>query len=109
MSEWGKFSTQVGREFGDILRSRRALLGLTQGELAERLGLQRTSITNMESGNQIPSLPYVIAIAQLFDIEPSVLIPRVQAPIAAGGTYSRKISDYQNIASEILRDVSSAG
>jgi len=109
MSKWASFANQVGREFGEILRTRRESMNLTQGELAERLGLQRTSITNMEKGNQIPSLPYVIAIAQLFDMEPAMLIPRVNAPVDAGGSYSRKLTDYRNIATEILKEASSAG
>lgn len=39
-------------ELGDRLRTLRETRGLTQAELAERNGLARTSITNIERGRQ---------------------------------------------------------
>jgi transcriptional regulator with XRE-family HTH domain len=37
---------------GPTLRALRKMRKLTQGELAARVGLERTSITNIELGNQ---------------------------------------------------------
>lgn len=38
--------------FGSRIRRIREALGLDQGELAKRVGLNRTSITNIEAGRQ---------------------------------------------------------
>lgn len=39
-------------ELGRAIRSRREALGVTQGQLGERIGLSRTSVTNIERGRQ---------------------------------------------------------
>lgn len=42
--------------FGQHIRYLRGKLGISQEELANRLGLTRTSIVNIECGRQIPQL-----------------------------------------------------
>jgi transcriptional regulator with XRE-family HTH domain len=39
-------------ELGRAIRLRREALGVTQGQLGERIGLSRTSVTNIERGRQ---------------------------------------------------------
>jgi transcriptional regulator with XRE-family HTH domain len=48
----------TGRE----LRKRRLLLGLTQGELAARLGMARNTITRYERGF-LPTIPKYVELA----------------------------------------------
>jgi transcriptional regulator with XRE-family HTH domain len=48
----------TGRE----LRKQRLLLGLTQGELAERLGMARNTITRYERGF-LPTIPKYVELA----------------------------------------------
>jgi transcriptional regulator with XRE-family HTH domain len=60
---------------GKLIRLRREAAGLTQEELAHRVGLTRTSITNVESGRQKVQVHTLYAIAQALDIFPEALLP----------------------------------
>jgi putative transcriptional regulator len=48
------------------LRELRTALGLTQGQLAERLGVSRQTINVIENGRYDPSLPLALKIGTLF-------------------------------------------
>lgn len=50
---------------GERVREARELVGLTQGELAERIGLDRTAIAHIEAGRQQPRADAMRAIADL--------------------------------------------
>lgn len=50
--------------FGEILRSRRKELGLTQKELAEKIGRERTYINRIEKGETDMQLSSFIRIAE---------------------------------------------
>lgn len=39
---------------GTKIKKRRQIMGLTQGQLAERIGVNRSSITNWENGKHFP-------------------------------------------------------
>ncbi len=49
-------TTEFLMAFGQAVRRLRLQRGMTQAELAERLGLARTSVTNLEKGQQNPPL-----------------------------------------------------
>lgn len=67
------FEDLLYRLIGERVRSRRG--SLTQNELAERVGLGRTSITNLESGTQRMPLHYLWRIAEALGCEVAELIP----------------------------------
>ena len=48
------------------VRALRELRGLSQGDLAGRLGVSRQTVNSIERGRYLPSLPLAIAIARLF-------------------------------------------
>jgi putative transcriptional regulator len=50
------------------LRVLRAELGLSQGQLAERLGVSRQTINVIENGKYDPSLPLALRIGKLFGL-----------------------------------------
>jgi len=50
------------------LRVLRAELGLSQGQLAERLGVSRQTINVVENGKYDPSLPLALKIGKLFGV-----------------------------------------
>jgi transcriptional regulator with XRE-family HTH domain len=54
---------QIKEYFGMNVRRFREQLGMTQGELAEKVGLGRTSITNIELGIQTTTVVRAAAIA----------------------------------------------
>ena len=63
------------REFGRLVRARRDVLELTQDEVAERIGLGRTSITNIEKGRQHVSLHLLYEISRVLGVTPAELLP----------------------------------
>lgn len=74
---------QLYREFGRILRQRRNDATLTQDELANKVGLVRTSITNMELGKQNVSLHLLFQLADALGVQAKDLLPdRVPQPMS---------------------------
>jgi len=55
--------------FGDAVRRARAAAGLTQEELAERAGLDRSYIGGVERGDRNPTLIFIEKIAEGLDID----------------------------------------
>lgn len=49
---------------GNGLREERARLGLTQGELAERVGVSRKTINTVENGVFVPSTVLALKLAR---------------------------------------------
>jgi putative transcriptional regulator len=48
------------------VRPLREVRGLTQGELAAKLGVSRQTVNSIETGRYLPSLPLAFAIARFF-------------------------------------------
>ena len=62
--------------FGALVQAHRNRLGgMTQAELGHRIGLSRTSVTNIECGRHHVSLEQLFLIAEALDIPPEVLLP----------------------------------
>ncbi|WP_431728648.1 helix-turn-helix domain-containing protein [Verrucosispora sp. TAA-831] len=59
---------------GQRVRLLRAERGLTQRELAEAIGLARTSVTNLEAGRQEIGLPVLLRLAAALGVTPGVLV-----------------------------------
>lgn len=60
---------------GERIRKRREKLGLTQQQLAERVDLSRTSVTNIERGRQAVLVHQLAMFAKALDLRLSSLIP----------------------------------
>ncbi len=60
---------------GQKLEKRRREACLTQTQLAQRCGLARGSIANIESGNQHPTLHTLWSIADALNIDIPALVP----------------------------------
>jgi len=71
------------RLIGERVRARRGTL--TQSQLADRVGLGRTSITNLESGSQRMPLHYLARIADALGCDVRDLLPSRQE-LAGGDT-----------------------
>ena len=61
---------------GERVRQARDAAGLTQSDLAERVCLTRTSITNIERARQSVQLHTLYAIAQALEISVHALLPQ---------------------------------
>jgi DNA-binding XRE family transcriptional regulator len=67
------------RHIGEILASERQRHGLTQAELAKRMGRDQTYIARVEGGKRDPRWETVLDFARALDLEP-MLIPRSWVP-----------------------------
>lgn len=56
------------------IREARRMSGLSQGQVAKMLGLQRPSVTEIESGNRAVAAEELAKIAEIFDVSVSWLL-----------------------------------
>lgn len=61
------------RALADRLREARRLSGLSQGQVAKRMGLHRPSISEIEAGNRRVSADELKQLAELYDVSMSYL------------------------------------
>jgi transcriptional regulator with XRE-family HTH domain len=67
--------SKLYRVFGSRLRALREEKSVTQEELARRVDLSRTSITNIEKGRQRIMLHQVVELAEALKTDVGALIP----------------------------------
>ena len=72
-------SLEVYRMVGERIREERKRQNITQEELASRVGLTRTSITNVEKGRQKLLLHTLVQIADRLGVSPERLLPTLDA------------------------------
>lgn len=63
------------REFGQRVREARRARGMSQAVLARRIGVGRTSVTNIEKGQQHIPLHLLVLLAQAVGTAPAALLP----------------------------------
>ena len=68
-------SKALYRRFGELVRKHRLEAGLKQEEVADRVGLARTSITNIEKGRQKVLLHQLYDLASAVSTTPASLLP----------------------------------
>ena len=88
-------ATDFLEAFGRAVRRLRQERGMTQAELAARLGLGRTSVTNLEKGQQSPPLSMLPEIARALGVDPLHLIAIAVRPggRAEAGTLAATVHD----------------
>ena len=62
------------KKMGERVRRQRILSDLTQGELAERVGVTGSFIGHIERGEKKASVETVVALCNAMEISPSVLL-----------------------------------
>ncbi len=67
-------AAEIYGRIGKTIRAKREALGLSQAQLAERLGLGRTSITMIERGSQALMVHQLLQIAAALRSAPSELL-----------------------------------
>lgn len=73
-------------DLGKKIRAHRDELGLTQAELADKLGLTYSSVSQWESGRATPRTPILRQLADLFDTTVADLMGEDAAETAINGT-----------------------
>lgn len=56
-------------DFGPLVRERRKAIGLTQADVAKRIGLSRPSVANIEGGHQNPTLGVILMFMKALGIK----------------------------------------
>lgn len=67
-------ASRLGERIGQRLRARREAQGLTQAELAERVGITDNYLSAVERGVKLPTLPTLDALATALDTQPVELL-----------------------------------
>lgn len=78
-------------QFKYRFKQERVTKGITQKDLAEILGVDRTSISKYENGKQLPEVPVLEKIANYFDVSTDYLLGK---------------TDNRNIQSKIINNTS---
>lgn len=76
--------SRLHRVFCDNVKRRRKELGLTQGEVAERLGVSQPAYAAIETGRNDPSLDVVERVAVALAVHPATLMMPQPKEIPAG-------------------------
>ncbi|MEY3894891.1 MAG: hypothetical protein RLZZ214_410, partial [Verrucomicrobiota bacterium] len=79
--------SNLNHVFGTTIKSTRAALGISQEELADRAGLHRTYISDLERGARNPSLKSVEKLAEALQLSVAGLFRRV----SQGGNPERAV------------------
>lgn len=61
-------------QIGEVIRSNRKKIGLTQEEMANRLGVSTPAVNKWENGNSMPDITLLAPIARLLDITTDILL-----------------------------------
>ena len=68
---------EINTAFGELLASLRKEAGFTQQELANMVGMSRSTIANIEGGKQSVVLPSIYSLAAALGRRPEELIPLI--------------------------------
>ncbi len=69
----------------DVIRTRRAALGLSQTELAKAAGLNVRQTARFEAGEQQPVLSVAVALAEALDISLNQLAGQIDDELSLSG------------------------
>lgn len=88
MSKQGK---ELSAAVGKILAERRDELRLTQAQVAELLRIQRTSISNIESGKQVLLLDVFYDMCEQLKIPPTEVLDRAVSQLSRSRVFIDEI------------------
>ena len=72
-------SEKIKNNFGQMIRELRILKGYSQEYLAELVGLQQRTISNIENGKAFVSCDVIAKFANVFDVSPAIFfMPKIQ-------------------------------
>jgi transcriptional regulator with XRE-family HTH domain len=83
---------------GDRIKEQRIAVGYTQQQLADALGLSRSSAVNIEKGRQHLAVHQLARIADFLGCPPADLIPALAMSERLSEALRRKAPDRQSLA-----------
>ena len=82
--------TSLKSGLGAAIKRERSNLGISQGELAERAGLHRTYVSDVERGTRNPSIQSVEKLARALHVSVAKLFERAGNGDGTSGTAGSK-------------------
>lgn len=79
---------------GKRLQNKRMALGITQADLAEQVKLTRTSVANIEAGNQNTPLHIIYEMCSILQLKPGGLFPsleEISSPIEVADSIAKQM------------------
>ena len=75
-------SKEVPLTLGEKLQNLRTDAGMSQEDLADRLGVSRQAISKWELGKTVPDVKYIVALSDLFQVTTDYLLkePAAETP-----------------------------
>ncbi|HTY60272.1 MAG TPA: helix-turn-helix domain-containing protein, partial [Bacteroidota bacterium] len=114
MREGSGHTGKIQSPLGSALKRRRLALGLSQEELANRAGLHRTYITDVERGSRNPSLETIQKLARALEVPLSDVFLQIESGTGAPGSPAEGdaveiliVDDDRGGAGEILDELKS--
>ena len=72
--DWCNMDAEVRRMVADRIKGLREKQGLTQSQLAKKLGLTRSCVNAWEMGISVPSTQGIVELAAIFDVSTDYLL-----------------------------------
>jgi transcriptional regulator with XRE-family HTH domain len=94
-------SPTEAESLGRRIAEHRTKLGLTQQELAERVGISRVAVSHIESGVSDPGERTVTLLAGLFKLEPHALVESTTYPVAKADRLPLVTARYTEVEHQI--------
>jgi transcriptional regulator with XRE-family HTH domain len=96
------------KSLGDYLRKRRLDLGLLQREVANRIGVDHSTVTNWEKDNTVPAIRSYPRIIKFLGYEPDLMAPEglalsIKSKRRALGLSQRRLAKLLNIDEGTVR------
>lgn len=92
--------SEIEKELGSKIRLARSSRKRSQEELANHLGLKRTSVTNIELGKQKVSVGMLFQISEFLNCKPCDLLPNYEI----GSSDATKLEEFVSSLDEIARE-----
>ena len=90
----------IYEKIGAKVKHRRQFLKLTQSEVAGRVGITRTSITNIEKGAQKTPLHTLYKLAVILELTPSQILPELH-DVMMGARQQKEVITFGNKTQEV--------
>ena len=92
-------------DFGIRVAKLRAAKGLSQAQLAERIGITKSMVSAYENSIRMPSYPVLIKIAGVFNVSVDYLLGMENSPVLrTDGLTEKQIAVVQDVIDHMRKD-----
>ena len=92
-------------DFGIRIAKLRAAKGLSQAQLAERIGITKSMVSAYENSIRMPSYPVLIKIARVFNVSVDYLLGMEHSPVLrTDGLTEKQIAVVQDVIDHMRKD-----